>query len=54
MGNGPKIGQNEFDCACVSVVSTFIPLVFYIPYIKPVGYGSIGVLQVLFLFSKSM
>jgi len=44
-GHGPKMGQKEFDCACVSVVFTCIPLVFFSPYIKPVGRGSIGLLQ---------
>ena len=48
---GPKIGQNELDCACVSEVFTFIPLV-YSPYIKPVGQNSFGLLQAgpFFLF----
>jgi len=27
-----KVGQNGFYCACVSVVFTFIPLMFYSPY----------------------
>jgi len=45
VGHGPEMGQNEFDCACVSVVFTCTPLVFHSPYIKPVGHGSIGLLQ---------
>jgi len=38
VGHGPKMGQNECDCACVSVVFTIIPVVFYSTYIKPEGY----------------
>jgi len=48
VGHGPKMGQNEFDCA--SVVFLFIPLVFYCPYIQPVGHGSICLLQARFIF----
>jgi len=42
VGHGSKIGQNKFDCA---LVFAFIPLVVYSPYTKPVGHGSIGLLQ---------
>ena len=34
VGHGPKMGQNEFDCACVSMLFTCIPLVFHSPYLK--------------------
>jgi len=54
MGHGPKIGQNEFVCACVSVVFTCILLVFHSPYIKPVGHGSIGLLLVQFFSGMNM
>ena len=50
VGHRPNIRQNEFDCAYVSVVFRFIPLVFYNPYIKPVGHGSIRLLQARFFF----
>jgi len=50
LGHGSKMGQYEFDCACVSVVLVCIPLVFHRPYIKPVGHGSIGLLQARFFF----
>jgi len=45
VGNGPKMGQSKFDCACVFVVFIITPLVFYHPYIKPVGPGSIDLFQ---------
>ena len=45
VGHGSKMGQNEFHCACVSVVFTCIPFVSHSPYIKPVGHESIGLLQ---------
>jgi len=50
VGHGPNIRQNEFDCAYVSAVFRFIPLVFYNPYIKPGGHGSIRLLQAPFFF----
>ena len=46
VGHGPKTGPNEFDCV---FFFTCIPLVFHGPYIKPVGHGSIGLLQALFI-----
>jgi len=48
VGHGLKMGQDDFDCACVSVVFTCTPLVFHSSYMKPVGlgHGSTG------LFSK--
>jgi len=48
VGLRPKMGQNEFNSACVSVVFTFIFLVYYSPYVKPAGHGSIGLLQARF------
>jgi len=48
LGHGSKMGQNEFDCACVSVVVTINPVVFYSPNIKPVENGNIGLLQARF------
>ena len=55
MGHGRKMGQTEFDCACVFVVFTCIPLMFHGPYIKAVGlgHGSIGLPQVRFFFDLS-
>jgi len=35
VGHGSKMGQNEFDCDCVSAVFKFFPLMFYSPYITP-------------------
>ena len=32
VGHRPKMVQNELECACVSVVFIFIPLVFHSPY----------------------
>jgi len=32
--HGPTVGQSEIDCACVSVIFTIIPPVFYSPYIR--------------------
>jgi len=43
---GPKMGQNEFECAFVSWVFTFT---FYSPCLKPVGHASFGLLQVQLL-----
>jgi len=49
VGHGPEVGQSEFGCACVSVVFTcIIPLVFYSPYLKPVGHESIGLTRPVF------
>ena len=60
VGHGPSMGHKEFDCALVSVVFTFISLVFHSLYIKSVGHRSITVvarrskfLILPFAFSKS-
>ena len=29
VGHGPKVGQNEFACTCISVVFTFLPFRFF-------------------------
>jgi len=50
VGHGPKMGQNGFDRACVSVV--FLFLLFYSPFIWSQwgdGHGNIGLLQARFL-----
>ena len=44
------MGHNEFDCACVFVVFTYFPLAFHSSFLKPVGHGSIGLLQAQFDF----
>jgi len=42
LGDGPKMGQNEFDCACFCVFHMNTSLVFHSPFTKQVGRGSIG------------
>ena len=50
VGHGPQMGQNGFDSACVTLVLTFIPLLFDSSSLKPVGWDVLACFGPFFFY----
>jgi len=52
VGHGPKMGRNEFDCACVSVVFTCSLLVLHKAHIAPIAFSPMILQRVRYIFPR--